>query len=115
MAFDVWSAVRPQKQVLEACWAQQHRAAAAAQCNINTTQALPAAACLQVRSFKPDPEIYAAAEDITQLAGGDLVFIDDRPENAAAAAARGWHAIHHTSPEETLRQLGGLGLPVVEL
>jgi hypothetical protein len=70
---------------------------------------------LQIKSFKPDREIYAATEDITQLAGGDLVFIDDRSENAAAAAARGWHAIHHTSPEETLRQLDGLGLPVVEL
>lgn len=66
----------------------------------------------QVRSFKPDPEIYAAAEDITGLSGSDLLFIDDRSENAAAAAARGWKAIHHVSPAGTLAQLRQLDLPL---
>lgn len=66
------------------------------------------------RAFKPEPAIYAAAERITGLRGPDLVFIDDRHENAAAAAARGWRAIHHTSAEGTLRQLRELGLPVVQ-
>ena len=70
---------------------------------------------MQVKSFKPDSEMYAATEDITNQAGKNLVFIDDRPENAAAAAARGWHAIHHTSAEDTLARLAALGLPVVEL
>lgn len=64
-------------------------------------------------SFKPEPEIYAAAESLTQLAGPDLLFIDDREENAAAAAQRGWHAIHHRSPGATLRALCELGLPTV--
>lgn len=66
-----------------------------------------------MRSFKPDPEIYAAAEQLTGCSGPDLVFIDDKQENAAAAAARGWRAIHHTSVAGTLRQLQELGLPVV--
>lgn len=65
------------------------------------------------RSFKPEPEIYAATERLTGLSGADLVFIDDRADNAAAAGARGWQAIHHTSPEATLLQLQQLGLPVV--
>ena len=66
-----------------------------------------------MRSFKPDPEIYAAAEQLTGCSGPDLVFIDDKQENAAAAAARGWRAVHHTSMAGTLRQLQELGLPVV--
>jgi len=69
---------------------------------------------LQVRSFKPDPEIYTAAEQLAGCSGPDLVFIDDKEENAAAAAARGWRAIHHTSVPDTLRQLQELGLPVVD-
>lgn len=70
---------------------------------------------LQVRSFKPEPEMYAAAEALAGLHGSDLLFIDDREENAAAAAERGWHAIHHTSPQDTLQRLRDLGLPVVSL
>lgn len=78
-------------------------------------QETPPLACPQVKSFKPDPQIYEAAERITGLSGGDLVFVDDRAENAAAAAARGWHAVHHTSAEATLRQLRALGLPTIDL
>ena len=33
--------------------------------------------------------------------GADLIYIDDRPENIAAGAARGWRAILHESPEKT--------------
>lgn len=68
---------------------------------------------LQVCSFKPEPAIYEAAEQLAGCSGPDLVFIDDKQENAAAAAARGWRSIHHTSVAGTLRQLKELGLPVV--
>lgn len=68
----------------------------------------------QVRSFKPDAQIYAAAEQLTGCSGPELVFIDDKGDNAAAAAALGWRAIHHTSVAGTLRQLAELGLPVVK-
>lgn len=44
----------------------------------------------RMRLVKPDPAIYAAVEDAIGLAGGDLLFTDDRPENIEAAAARGW-------------------------
>lgn len=39
---------------------------------------------------KPDPAIYAALEEGTGLKGSDLIFADDKPENIAAATARGW-------------------------
>lgn len=41
--------------------------------------------------MKPDPAIYAAVETGTGLPGDRLLFVDDRPENIAAARARGWH------------------------
>ena len=40
---------------------------------------------------KPDPRIYALAEKRFGHAPQDLLFIDDRAENIAAARARGWH------------------------
>ena len=45
----------------------------------------------ELRLVKPDPAIYAALETATGYAPGRLFFTDDRPENCAAAAARGWH------------------------
>jgi len=40
--------------------------------------------------MKPDPAIYAALEAESGIAPGRLIFTDDRAENIAAAAARGW-------------------------
>ena len=40
---------------------------------------------------KPEPEIYAIAEKRFGLRPEQMLFIDDRPENIAAAKARGWH------------------------
>ncbi|MEZ5731847.1 MAG: HAD family phosphatase [Paracoccaceae bacterium] len=39
---------------------------------------------------KPDPRIYAMVEADCGLPPGKLLFVDDRRENIAAAAARGW-------------------------
>ena len=39
---------------------------------------------------KPEPEIYAMLEAETGLSGSDLIFTDDRADNIAAAATRGW-------------------------
>lgn len=39
---------------------------------------------------KPDPEIYAALEADCGIAPERLLFTDDRADNIAAAAARGW-------------------------
>jgi len=43
-----------------------------------------------LRALKPDPEIYAVLERETGYAGAELFFTDDKPENVAAAEARGW-------------------------
>jgi 2-haloacid dehalogenase len=40
--------------------------------------------------IKPDPAIYAAVEAALDLPGDRLLFTDDRADNVAAAAARGW-------------------------
>lgn len=39
---------------------------------------------------KPDPAIYAMLEEDCGVAPEALIFADDRPENIAAAMARGW-------------------------
>lgn len=39
---------------------------------------------------KPDPRIYDLVEADCGLAGAQLLFADDRADNIAAAAARGW-------------------------
>jgi len=47
--------------------------------------------------IKPDPGIYAALEDATGMVPETLIFTDDRADNIAAAAARGWqtHLFQH--------------------
>ncbi len=40
--------------------------------------------------IKPAPEIYAALEDASGVDPAQLIFTDDRADNIAAAAARGW-------------------------
>ena len=48
--------------------------------------------------LKPEAEIYAALEAATGLSGPALLFADDRADNIAAAAARGWRTHHFTDP-----------------
>jgi 2-haloacid dehalogenase len=50
---------------------------------------------------KPDPAIYLLAEERFGLSGAQLLFVDDRAENIAAAIARGWHG-HLFSHAEAL-------------
>ncbi len=46
----------------------------------------------EVRSMKPSPAIYEACEKVSGRSGRDIFFTDDRIENVAAAAERGWIA-----------------------
>ncbi|MGA2243664.1 MAG: HAD family phosphatase [Verrucomicrobiota bacterium] len=64
----------------------------------------------EVGAIKPQPEIYEALEKLTGRRGADLVYLDDRPENIAAGAARGWRTILHESPEKTRRALAAMGV-----
>jgi putative hydrolase of the HAD superfamily len=54
---------------------------------------------------KPDPAIYAAADQAYGTAPGDVVFFDDRADNVAAARAHGWDAHVWAGPEEALAVL----------
>ncbi len=55
----------------------------------------------EVGAMKPAPEIYAALEKLTGRRGADILYLDDRPENVAGGAARGWQTVLHQTPGET--------------
>lgn len=59
---------------------------------------------------KPDPAIYAALERMAGVAGAALVFVDDRAENIAAGAARGWQTHLFDGPEAWAARLVDMGL-----
>jgi 2-haloacid dehalogenase len=44
----------------------------------------------QMRVVKPDPEIYKILERDSNIEPGKLLFTDDRADNIAMAASRGW-------------------------
>ncbi len=46
----------------------------------------------EVALMKPDPAIYARADELLGTAPGAAVFFDDKPENVEAARAHGWEA-----------------------
>jgi len=62
------------------------------------------------RAMKPAAKIYDVLEQRAGLRGPDLFYIDDRLENIQAAVARGWQAVHHVKPAQTLEVARGLGL-----
>ena len=64
----------------------------------------------EVGTMKPDPGIYEALEKLANRRGADIVYLDDRPENVAGGAARGWQAILHETPEKTRAAVEKLGL-----
>ena len=64
----------------------------------------------EVGGMKPQPEIYSAMEQMCGRSGADLIYLDDRAENIAAGAARGWRAILHESPEKSRQELVKLGV-----
>ncbi len=59
---------------------------------------------------KPDADIYRRALDILSLPGERVVFIDDRANNTAAAAAAGMHAIQFQSEDKLRSDLAYLGI-----
>ncbi|MHA6347303.1 HAD family hydrolase [Roseivivax sp. CAU 1761] len=59
---------------------------------------------------KPDAAIYAAVEADCGVAPGRLLFTDDRADNIAAAAARGWQTHLFDGPEGLAARLVADGL-----
>jgi len=64
----------------------------------------------QLRLMKPEPAIYAHVEADCGLPPDTLLFADDRPENVAAAAARGWRTHLFDGPEGWAGRLVAEGL-----
>ncbi|WP_353217475.1 HAD family phosphatase [Sandarakinorhabdus sp.] len=62
------------------------------------------------RLTKPDPAIYQLALRRFGLAPGQGLFIDDRPENVAAAADNGFMAHHFCGHDALAAELVRLGL-----
>lgn len=60
--------------------------------------------------IKPDPQIYAMVEADCAIAPQKLLFTDDRADNIAAAAARGWQTHRFTGPQRWANILHALGL-----
>lgn len=59
---------------------------------------------------KPEPRIYRRALDILGIPGERVIFIDDRTNNTAAAAAAGIHAIQFLGEEKLRSDLAELGI-----
>ena len=64
----------------------------------------------EVRSMKPDARIYEALEAMTGKRGAEILYLDDRPENVDAGAARGWQVILQTDPAKSRAAIEKFGL-----
>jgi glucose-1-phosphatase len=64
----------------------------------------------EVGAMKPDVKMYSALERLTGFRGSYVLYVDDRPENIAAGAARGWQTILHETPEKTRTAMQEFGL-----
>jgi 2-haloacid dehalogenase len=63
-----------------------------------------------MRAVKPEPEIYARAEADCGVSPAALLFTDDRPDNIAAARARGWQTHLFDGPDGWAQALVQSGL-----
>jgi HAD superfamily hydrolase (TIGR01509 family) len=63
----------------------------------------------EVGAMKPDAKIYEAMEKMCGKRGSEIIYIDDRPENVDAGAARGWQVVLHETPEKTRAALNQFG------
>ena len=61
-------------------------------------------------AMKPDAQLYEVLERTSRLGGSELLYLDDRPENVAAGAARGWQAVLHESAEKSQDAVVASGL-----
>ncbi len=64
----------------------------------------------RVCALKPDPAIYHAVEAATGHAAAEHLFLDDLPENVAAARQLGWDAICFETPEQAQAELVARGI-----
>jgi putative hydrolase of the HAD superfamily len=63
-----------------------------------------------LRAVKPEPEVYRAVLTLLGASPSEVVFLDDRPENVAAAEALGIRSVRFTGPDEARAALGRYGV-----
>jgi 2-haloacid dehalogenase len=61
-------------------------------------------------AMKPQPRLYEVVEEKSGRKGDEILYLDDRPENVDAGAARGWQVILQEAPERTWEALKQAGL-----
>lgn len=59
-----------------------------------------AALSFQLRSLKPEPEIFRRAAELAGVPPEEIFFVDDRQENVAAACRAGLDAVPFTTPAD---------------
>jgi FMN phosphatase YigB (HAD superfamily) len=64
----------------------------------------------EVGAMKPQATIYEELEERTGRRGPDILYLDDRAENVAGGAARGWQTILHETPKKSREIVEKLGL-----
>lgn len=52
-------------------------------------------------TLKPENRIYEITEQRTGCRGGEVLFLDDKPENVEAGTKRGWRTICHRAAQES--------------
>lgn len=62
------------------------------------------------QSMKPDAKLYEVVERRSGRHGAEILYLDDRPENIDAGAARGWQVILQQDPAATREAIERLGL-----
>jgi 2-haloacid dehalogenase len=53
----------------------------------------------EVRCVKPDPRMYRLCLTRLEVESAQALFVDDRPENVAAAAGLGMRTVHFTGED----------------
>lgn len=61
------------------------------------------------RQIKPDPAIFALAQQRFGVPAAELVFLDDHPINIEAARAAGWRALHFSGAARAEADLRAAG------
>jgi HAD superfamily hydrolase (TIGR01509 family) len=61
-------------------------------------------------AMKPDAKLYEVVERVTGRKGKQILYLDDRIENAQAGIAREWHVIQHQAAKASIAEVAKLGL-----
>jgi FMN phosphatase YigB (HAD superfamily) len=61
-------------------------------------------------AMKPDAKLYEVVEKQSGRRQAEILYLDDRPENVAAGAARGWQVILQEIPEKSRLAVEKAGL-----